>query len=611
MCGILAYYTNTCLTHDTLTKVKRSLQSINHRGPDGEGLLLINTQTLEKTFVKTEDTPKDVKGLTINEINIKNYNLAFGHKRLSIFDLSSAGHQPMLCNVTGNVIVFNGEIYNWIEIKEELLKEGYRFYTATDTEVILAAYNKWGEKCVKKFNGMWAFIIFNATTKHLFISNDRFGVKPLYQFVTNELAVFASEVKQFKAFDFNLTPNEEAITNYLTTSYTDVGDTTFYNEVKRFPKSSFAHFKMEGALTSNPNLFYELPTQTSVSTSGIEEKFVELLTSAVTLRMRSDVPVGFASSGGLDSSAILYTAYHQLSGKNKLNTFSAVFPNMQGDEFHFINIANSAIDINAHTINPYTEFTIADFEKNLNHLDLPVSSTSFYAMWCVAKLVNKSNVKVLLVGQGADEILAGYHHHFYRYCRELIYKGKIKTYLNEVKCYAEIKGQKPNYFHKIVLVDIRTSLMLKLGLKKISNTLEKDWNNAETLFKLLKIDLMQAMFPMYVRSDDRSAMAFGIETRHPFLDYRLVDFCLGLPNEYKIKDGWQKNLIRQTITSMPNEIRFRKDKKGFTTPQDLFLTKYKEEFDNALSYLPSQYLKSNAPIFNKYCLGFWYKNNKL
>ena len=190
-----------------------------------------------------------------------------------------------------------------------------------------------------------------------------------------------------------------------------------------------------------------------------------------------------------------------------------------------------------------------------------MQSTSYYAEWCVARMVNKQNVKVLLIGQGGDEILAGYHHHFYRYCRQLILSGRVLKYLSLVKKYAELKNIPVNELHSKIINEVKLSLKFKVGIANLGNKLSNKWNRADKLIDLLKMDLTEFTLPTYLRSDDRDGMAFGLETRHPFLDYRLVDFCMALPNENKIRDGWQKWILREAMPSMPEAIRYRKDKK--------------------------------------------------
>lgn len=613
MCGILAYFNRNGISEQELKQSLNALQKIKHRGPDGEGVVLINSKTGDFHNLVTSETPNASlqNKIGFNEAVSIEYDLILGHRRLSIIDVSTNGHQPMY-HANNNWIIFNGEIYNYIELKEELKSAGYTFKTDSDTEVIHVAYQHWGSKCVSRFNGMFSIVLFDSKTKQLFISNDRFGVKPLYYTGNGDKLLLTSEIKQVKEFDFSTTLNRNAILVFLKDHYLDYNEETFYNEVHRFKPSCYSEVKLE-----NPSIkeipYYEVGTTKPKLSADPVKEFAALFESAVKLRLRSDVKVGFASSGGLDSSSVLYAAYKLLSQENSnpnLSTFSAIFPGMDGDESEFIKLIERDLEIQSHYINPLEEFNVPDFEKHIYHQDFPVQSTSYYAEWCVARMVNKENVKVLLIGQGGDEILAGYHHHFYRYCRQLILSGRILKYISLAKKYAELKGIPVSELHRKIINEVKLSVKFKTGLANLGNKLSNNWNRADKLTDLLKMDLLEFTLPTYLRSDDRDGMAFGLETRHPFLDYRLVDFCFALPNDQKIKDGWQKSILREAMPSMPEAIRYRKDKKGYTTPQNLWISRNKAAFESYLQYIPNDFRSmSCSDDFLKYSLGAWFKTN--
>lgn len=617
MCGIVAYFNPNGVSKEKLYQSLKALKTIDYRGPDSEGVTLINIKNGESYNLITDETPKANLSNPINlqEAYEKEFHLVFGHRRLSIIDVSVNGHQPMLYK-NGNWINYNGEIYNYIELREELRTLGYIFKTDSDTEVIHAAYDAWKEKCVQRFNGMFTILLFDAQAKILFIANDRFGVKPLYYYKNENEIAFVSEVKQIRSFEFKTTLNSEVVNVFLKSFYLDYDDETFFKEVKRHKAAHYCKLDLNKKIQYDQHPYYEVSgRQIPISESAATEKFKEIFESAVKLRMRSDVPVGFSSSGGLDSSAILYNAYHMLkkTGANSnINTFSAIFPGQEGDESYFIKLIENDLNISSHYINPMENFGMKDFEDHIYHCDFPVQTTSYYSAWCVARLVKDNGVKVLMVGQGADEILGGYHHHFYRYCRQLILSGKIFKYLSLVNQYAGLKNLRVNDIHKLIINDVKLAVKFKLGLKVISGSnLENNWNKAGTLTELLKMDLIETTIPFYLRADDRSSMAFGVEARHPFLDYRLVDFCFSLPDNYKIHDGWQKYILRKASDTLPNEIRFRKDKKGYTTPQKVWIEKHKKNFDEYLNFIPDKFKDTVAcEPFLKYSLGAWFKLNR-
>ena len=298
MCGILSYYKKEGLSKDDIAESIHSLASINHRGPDGEGVCLINTKTKQIVSLRTPLTPLDYKCdvNSFTDIEDGKFDLLFGHKRLSIFDLTTAGHQPMIFE-DGLVIVFNGEVYNFWEIREELKQKGYVFKTNSDTEVIIRAYQEWGEACLNKFNGMWAIVIYDSVKDKLFISKDRFGVKPLYFLENSECLIFASEIKQFRSFKkqtFSL--NKVSIQTFIDEGSLDYDDTTFYNEVTRYRAGFFSSYFFSNQKIVGKS-YYTLPSQTiKIKEEDAFEEYNRLFSLAVSRRMRADVKIGVAIS---------------------------------------------------------------------------------------------------------------------------------------------------------------------------------------------------------------------------------------------------------------------------------------------------------------------------
>lgn len=621
MCGIVSYYNSKGLDKSIISTVLISLDALNHRGPDGDGVILINTRKGEAKLLQTDNTPSTIRtALALNEYIDFSADLILAHRRLSIIDLSSNGFQPMHDSF-GNYIVFNGEVYNYIELKEELMQLGVTFSTTSDTEVVLAAYRIWGENCLQKFNGMWSILIWDNINKQLFVSNDRFGIKSLYCYQSAEELIYASEVKAFYAFT-NATKefNHEAINLFLETGKLDITNQTFFKLINRFPKSHFRKIKFLVSIDSITTSYWKATSvvNNTITEADAIEKFNYLLKDSIKLRLRADVECGIALSGGLDSSIVCYYAQDIL--KNQLNqstlkSFSIVFPNKEGDESYFSKYVVNDLGLKGYYTNPLDTFSFKDLEQLTYHLDFPLQSTSFYAEWSLMKLVSDNNIKVLLGGQGADELFAGYHHHFYKYCRQLLTQGRVQQYLSQVTCFSNNKNLLPLHIHKIVINDIKLLWKLKLGMPGADKN--KEYKKVE---EWLINDFSIDMLPTYLRCDDRSSMAHGIETRLPFLDYRMVEFGMQLPVKYKIENGWQKSIIRKSGTILPAEIRYRKDKKGFTTPQAEWMDKYSQNF---LAYLP--YLKSlgidisdnqllttakKTKLFRYFSLGIWLKNLK-
>ena len=620
MCGISVLFHQQSLSSNLFEKFLVSLKKIDHRGPDDEGVILINTKSGNYKIIRTDKTHPEVKNaVEINDISLSDYNLILGHKRLSIVDLSIHGHQPMQ-GKDGSWLVFNGEIYNYIELREELKLLGSHFISSSDTEVLLEAYRIWGTDCLNKFNGMWSFCLWDNTNKKIFISNDRFGVKSLYYISNTDNFTLFSETKQYAYSQEDAGPiNNKYIQDFSEFGLIDIGQQTIYSKIYRFRKS---HYIVIDPIKIDNNIFTKCVQYYKVKKKAVlfnfseaVEKYNYLLNSAVSLRMRSDVDYGFALSGGLDSSTIIASAKNILLKENKSNkikTFSAVFPgHFNSDESNFINLVTDHFKLDSKLINPFDRFNFTDFETHVYHQDKPLQTTSYFAQWSVYWLAKKNKIKVLLNGQGADELFAGYHHHFYRYSRYLLTRGKIREYFSLVKAYSFIKGIDSKKIHKIIFNEVRLSLQIKLKIKKFDNLLLKHFNEIDNLDELLVFDFDTYLLPTYLRADDRDSMAFGIESRHPFMDYRMVEFGYSLPNSFIIKDGWQKYIMREAKIDLPKEILYRKDKKGFTTPQEIWLKKFKSEFDLYLEYNKTVLGKErfSTDIFRDYSLGAWLKVN--
>lgn len=585
MCGIFGFYDPAGITRERVQECLAALQLIRHRGPDGEGVLLLNSRTGASATLHTPDTPAGVTcNLHPGELQDGQYDLLLGHRRLSIIDVSVAGHQPMR-DEAGNFVVFNGEIYNYIELRDELSALGTQFSTHSDTEVLMAAWRKWGTGAFNRFNGMWAMVMWDAKTRKLLLTTDRFGVKPLYISEFGEGFAFSSEIKAFHAlrgWSRDLEP--QAIDYFLATGVTEPEGKTFYKSVKRFPPSHYSFSSPGQSPLSAVSAYWKrdvVPTQLSYEQAC--DRFRDLLSSAVQLRMRSDVDWGTSLSGGLDSSAIVYTASDLT--RNVLRTgqgvmcFSAVFRGREGDESPFVDRIVKDLDLRAHYTDPMQLFSPDEFKRHVYHQDYPVDSTSYYAERCVMKLASEAGVKVVLDGQGSDELFAGYHHHFYKYLRQLWLGAKCGLYKKELEAFAQLKGLDPARVKSAVKADLKGWLRHAFG--SLSTPQDK-WNYSRDTSTVMDLDFFELMLPMYLRTEDRSSMMVSVETRQPFLDYRLVEFARSLPLSYKMRNGWQKAVVRDALPLLPDEIRYRKDKKGYTTPEVEWMRQFEDFFVEAV-----------------------------
>ncbi len=567
--GIIAVDNNEI----NLQRLKKMTDIIAHRGPDGEGHWISD-----------------------------NGNVGLGHRRLSIIDLSNEADQPM--HYFGRYsMVFNGEIYNYLELKETLLKQGYKFATASDTEVLLALYERDKEKCLQLLDGMFSFVIYDERENEIFAARDRFGEKPFfYNYVPGKHFLFGSEMKCLWAAGIEKKVSNRMLYNYLSDGFLenpeDISE-TFYENCTRLPHShyiklSVAHCKM------TIRQYYDIDWKNAdhnISIEAAKEKFHELFYTSVQRRLRSDVTVGSSLSGGLDSSLVVTVIDELKKGTNQQqDTFSAVFPGFVKDERKYMDYVIGKTNVSPHFITPEDEGLINNLEKLSWHQEEPYGSASIYVQYCVMQLAKENNVTVLLDGQGADEVLAGYHGYYPQYFAELkrqnkgLYKKEIDAYINmhaNSAVNVNLVGSPVNRLK--ASIGNYTPLLRKwyhsLKYKKepfvsepFYNTYHKESFKRTEQFNQVNHSLYHSTLKHglqeLLRYADRNSMAFSREIRLPFLYHELVEFLFTLPPHMKIKNGWTKWIMRETFTKeLPREITWRKDKIGYEPPQKDWMEK--------------------------------------
>lgn len=609
MCGIAGVVNLTGKGIAISSLISRMAFTLRHRGPDDEGYLLGNTATGHYQLVGGQDTPPEVfasrylyspRGL-ISDISEKGkYNLALANRRLAIIDLSAAGHQPM-CNEESTVwVVHNGEIYNFRELRRELHSLGHRFVSDTDTEVIVHAYEEWGSRCLHKFNGMWAFCLWDSKEQKLFCSRDRFGIKPFYYYFDGEQFLFASEIKALLQTNIPRQANERRIYDYLAFGIVDHTQETLFERIKQLRGGEYLELSIRtGELSIRRYWAIDLDRKLSGLThEEYTRRFYELLEDAVRLHLISDVPLGTCLSGGLDSSAIVCLVDKlmreqgmKIPGGDLQKTFSARYEDLHHDEGYFIEQVVQKTQVDAHCIYPTGEGLLEEMEKLIYHQDEPFGSTSIYAQWSVFKLAKLSGVKVTLDGQGGDELLAGYHGYYGSFFAELFRTRQWPQLLQEIRSYAAIHGySKVQALARTALwlLPEETQSLFKSLLRRLR---EGPWLRRDFIRCVARDHHLQATLPgksifdnhLYImltatnlpsllRFEDRNSMAHSIESRVPFLDYRLVEFAFATPAEEKIHCGITKRMLRDALKEiLPERIRTRTDKIGFSTPEDTWL----------------------------------------
>ena len=497
----------------------------------------------------------------------------FGHRRLSIVDLSDAGHQPMQY-LNRYVITFNGEVYNHLELRIELEKNGYVFQSHTDTEVIMASYDFWGADCLSKFNGMWAFVIYDRLKDKYFMSRDRFGKKPFYYYKDQEKFIFGSEIKVILAHpDVESKPNLKFLDSYVQNGAKEYIKETAFENIFRFDFSSYFEGSLEDIFENfNQNKFWEIKPNLSHEKFDEEKakeyakQYYELLEDAVRIRLRADVKVGSALSGGLDSSSIVYLVNKLLKeqGKEELQeTFSSVYKSdgtQECDESYFIDIMALKLGVHSNQIEPKEDEIPSQIEKMIWHLENPPDN-SLMSSWHTFKLVASTDVKVTLDGQGADEQLGGYLPYLLNYISSL----SIVDMFSQAKKCLQIPNSSKYVFVGLCLGLYRVLFGEKFLKFTIKNIFKRDFET--NLNKKLGIDTMGSLITL-IHYADHTSMAFSIESRMPFMDYRLVEFLASVPACYKMRDGWTKYLARLAFDGkLPDEINWRKDKMGWPIPE--------------------------------------------
>ncbi len=567
MCGI---WVSIGLTPD-----QRYLDIIAHRGPDGQGFNVFDSESGPITL---------------------------GHRRLAIIDTSTTSLQPMQYADGRYWLVFNGEIYNYREIRAELEAKGYAFRTLSDSEVLLAAYGEWGEACVGHFMGMFAFALLDRPAGRLFLARDRFGIKPLYYATTREGLAFASEIKQLLELPgLSRGANIARLFDFASTGITDHTSDTLFSAVHQLRGGErltvdLATFKP--GMTIAPERWYHLPKPGAVRMNAKEaaEEFLHLLDSSVGLHLRSDVPLGSCLSGGLDSSAIVSLASRRLAGEaggGHMHTVSACYAEKRVDERPFMEAVVTSSQCQPHYVYPRYEDAFALAEKITWHQDEPYGSTSIFAQWSVFAEARRNGITVMLDGQGADEQLAGYHGGYGYHLNTLLRAGRLPELVRTILGWQRDHGVSAKQQLSLLLGPILPGRLRNLAFRARVGHQQHDWLGSEAFQALRPLKsafqtaldreglpavhdiggLCQAMvqatnLPMLLHYEDRNSMAHGIEARVPFLDHRLVEFTIGLGNEHKMVGSWTKSVLRQALRGlMPEVICDRRDKLGFTTPE--------------------------------------------
>lgn len=563
MCGIFASL--------GLTPRRRAIDVVAHRGPDGEGW---------------------------QELATPAGPLVLGHRRLAIIATDATGLQPMWYGDGRYAIVFNGEIYNYRELREELTALGRPITTRTDTEVLLAAYAQWGAACLSRFNGMFAFVIYDRVAGRLFIARDRFGVKPLYFWSTDSGIALASEIKQLATLEgFKARLDERGAWDFLISGVFDHRTGTMFAGVEQLRGGECATIDLAAWKPGDPlrvERWYALPRPDTLSLPMEEaaRRFLELMRDSVRLRLRADVPVGTCLSGGLDSSTIVCLMSELIAAEPdaRQHTFTCAFDHPGLDEWTYAKAVIEQCGTISHVVSPSAEDLWSVIDDMIWHQDEPFGSTSIFAQWSVFAEARAAGVTVMLDGQGADEQLAGYHPMLGSALAGHARRLRLQRLAHEIAAIRRRHGTSLERITGLVLASLLPQQLFIPLLKLTGRRPVPAWmapgfaplsSNEQSALRVPAIpgasplgvmcthQLTTTSVPMLLHFEDRNSMAHSIEARVPFLDYRVAELTIALGEAHKLVDGETKALLRRAMSSiLPAKVAGRQDKLGFPTPEE-------------------------------------------
>jgi len=609
MCGILGLVCRAAGLAST-SDVVRATDIVRHRGPDDEGYVLWKPYSGPSVFAGKETDRESRNTHRLLDLpEAGDWRVALGHRRLSIVDLSPNAHQPMVHDATGVTVCYNGEVYNHIELRRELEALGHTFRSRSDTEVLLHAWLEWGPECLNRFNGMFAFLLLDPREPAtLHAVRDRFGVKPLYYARVGEYLAFASEIKQIRSIPGYVRQLDEAIAaDYLAYGRVDHTARTFDSAIDEIRGGERACVALDDP-TSPVRLlrWYNLePRSYQGTTSDAAVELRGLLQDSVQLRLRSDVAVGSCLSGGLDSSAIVCLAHRALakgaSSRSQI-TVTACYDETRFDEWPFAEQVVRQANAQAVRVWPTVERLQQELDALLWHLDDPTGSTSQFSQWCVFGAAAKSGLKVMLDGQGSDEQLAGYAGSDAAFYAGLMRRRALSTLFGELMSYRRRHHALPIAQLVLAARNAAPGIDALLPARLRVTSPQPSWlrgavssqsvGEDRDLSQLLRRQLLHTSLPSLLRYEDRTSMAWSVESRVPFLDYRVVEFLTGLPDEAKLRHGITKLVFRLAMKSvLPDAVRQRKDKMGFVTPEETWLRRsatkwFREGLDHAIDVAP-------------------------
>lgn len=605
MCGIFGLWNMKAGSADTHSAM-RAMRVLRHRGPDDEGYLLVDSRSARVLPCRGSDTAEGLRMADIRDQDGGRYDMVLGHRRLSIIDLSIRGHQPMSSKDGRCWIVFNGEVYNYIELRRQLEGEGIGFSTATDTEVVLAAYQCWGTSCLNRFIGMFAFAIYDVEKRGLFLARDVFGIKPLYYTSVNGQFAFGSEIKALLELPgCSRRVNPKPLYEYLRFGITDGTEETLFDGIYELPPSHFTRVAVDTQSAISPTRYWhiDLSHRSPISEPEAAVRLRDLLAKSVRLHMRSDVPLGTCLSGGLDSTAILVNMSANVDPGQQLHGFSFITDDVVLSEEKYVDVAKRATNAICHKVHPQPEELARDLLRLVEVQELPFGGTSVYAQYRVFQLAREKGMKVMLDGQGSDEIFAGYPSFLGSAAAGLLASGQPISAMRVLQHFP--RNMRP-HFVRMVLSSagrIAPPFLVPL-LRRIAQEplwpawLNRNWfedhgvvaqerprgRGRDALREELLLSLQRLSLPQLLRYEDRNSMCHSIESRVPFCVPSIAEFAFALPGDLLIsRTGNTKAILKTAMQGIVPEVIIHREKVGFGTPEGQWLGAVRQYVESALS----------------------------
>ncbi len=604
MCGIVGYVRNQA-SAAPLQPLIAALRQMGHRGPDDEGVTLIDRQQRKALDFSTSQSAPGVALPDLAPDDRAAHDIAFGHRRFSIIDLSIQGHQPLWSIDRKVCVSLNGEIFNHRALRAELIELGWRFMGTSDTEVLALAYRQWGVECFQRFNGFWAVSLYDVERNQVLLARDRLGKAPLYYCHAPDGLYWGSEVNVVRDLaPVDMTVREQSVVDFVSWNRRDYDHTTFFNEIKTLPSATYAWVGEGGRLLEQT--YWHMPTKrmtaSDISTAEAAGQLRGLLEDATRIRLEVDVPASVQVSGGLDSSAVLALVAQQ---SKRVAAFTVSFSGTEVDEEPY---ARAVVDrykdnVDYHIFEPPDDDLLNNLNSFIALMGEPFHSPNLFTANRIWKLIADQGYRVNLYGSGGDEVLAGYSKdYFYPYVRRLIMAGDLSRAWNEI---TSLTDRKPGPFkidyglRALRSLPYGQQMMREMNRMKhrgrdafiVPSDLKPRPGASEDIEKRLIEMASDQLLNYWLRIDSQSSMSIPLELRSPLLDYRVVELGFQLPLEYLMRDGWMKWILREAMDKdLPPEVTWRREKAGFPFQLSAWLIRHRERLLDVLMPLDCPYI---------------------